>query len=264
MIQLPYLEVFKVSGQDAGEFLHGQFTADTGSLAAGESRFSAYCSPKGQVIALLLVCRHESDWLIVMDGQLGAGVIRRLKQYVMRAKVNFSLLSDFQVSGISEPASQVSDDITLNPAETNLHYALGSNPQQAQPDQAQPEQLFAWRKQEILTGVCWLEPITSERFIPQMLNLEEIGALSFSKGCYPGQEIVARTHYLGKLKRRSIILECEQSLDISPGDEIQIMVGDEPRKGIVIQAINDAARGTMLQAVAPIDYLEKIQRWATT
>ena len=177
----------------------------------------------------------------------------------MRAKVKFRLIPDWQVSGILEPAPQVSDSFTFNPAETNLHYALGSNPQKAP-----AELLLAWRKQEIHAGVCWLDPVTSERFIPQMLNLQEIGALSFSKGCYPGQEIVARTHYLGKLKRRSIILESEEDLAVSPGDEIQIIVGEKPRKGVVIQAINDSARGTLLQAIAPVDPLEKIQRWATT
>jgi folate-binding protein YgfZ len=254
MIQLPYLEVFRVSGVDAGEFLHGQVTADTGSLFAGQARFAAYCSPKGQVIAVMLVCRCESDWLIVMDKKLGADVVRRLQQYVMRAKVDISHVPGLQVSGAAHTASSEKGLLEFRPAETDLVYGIGSKS-----SETDPEAFQQWRKRELLTGVCWMESATSERFIPQMLNLERLGALSFSKGCYPGQEIVARTHYLGKLKRKTILVECEQTLDIHAGDEIQIMVGSETRKGIVIQAVCGPGESTLIQAVAPIDELESVQ-----
>jgi len=254
MIQLPNIALYKLSGPDTGDFLHGQLTADTGALADGESRFAAYCSPKGQVIAILLVCRLDSDWLIAMDSELADRVVKRLKMYVLRARVEFHDMPDWRLHGLPEHETGSPGSRVFSPIDTPLRYVTGV------PSAPDMQVSLKWRHKELLSGISWLQAATSERFIPQMLGLEHIGALSFSKGCYPGQEIVARTHYLGKVKRKPLLLECSGTPAVKPADKITLRMGNESRNGIVVDAVCPDGKSTTVLAVAPGEENEKVQQ----
>lgn len=199
MIGLPYLTLCRVSGADAGTFLHAQLAADVVSLAVGEARFAALCSARGQVIALLLVLRREEDWLLCGAAVLMTEIVDRLRRFVLRSRVGFDVLAE-GLAALPVDHAVPETAAILAPRGTRLRYALTRVPDRA-------GDVAEWRWEELAQGVLWLEPATSERFIPQMLGLERIGAVSFEKGCYPGQEVIARARYLGQVKRHPVWVE---------------------------------------------------------
>ena len=247
MIPLNYLTVHKVSGADAGSFLHAQLAADTAALADGQSCFAAYCSPRGQVIALLLVCRQADNWTVITQAGLASLVANRLRMYVLRAKVTIEAMPGKQVAGLFSNEDSAAGAVVFSPANVPLRYALtvAHNDDRAMPAR--------WRRAEIMHGVIWLQNGTSERFLPQMLGLDAIGAVSFSKGCYPGQEIVARTRYLGKLKRKPVLLEADGVLPLNPGDNCTLISDGDKIEAVVADAVGTRDTGTTLLAVAPVE-----------
>lgn len=246
MISLPYLSAHKLSGADAGAFLHAQLSADIISLADGQSSFAAYCSPRGQVIALLLVCRLGTEWLLMGETSLATVVVSRLQKYVLRARVRFEPVDGSAPAGLTETeVSRVAAPI-FKPLNGTLSYVLATSAV------ASGDELALWRRQEILNGVAWLRPETSERFLPQMLGLDNIGAVSFSKGCYPGQEIIARTRYLGNLKRRPVLLELDAEPPLGPGDACVLNSEGRAIEGVAVEVACAENAGTTLLAVAPL------------
>ena len=204
MDPLHYLRLFSASGVDAGDFLHGQLSADVVSLKTGEATMAAYCTPRGQVIAPFLVQRRESDWLLALDSSLATQTIQRMSRFILRAKVKFAALETSGVAGTTGDGEHVGNSQVLWLEALGLGYAITS-----QPAREATADTLSWKQTELRRGLCWLQHETSERFLPQMLGLEDIGALSFSKGCYPGQEIIARSRYLGRVKRRPVLVELE-------------------------------------------------------
>ncbi len=204
MTPLSYLSLLKVSGADAGKFLQSQVTAHLAGLKAPAATYSAYCSSKGQVIATLLVAPREDYWLVVVEATLRDILIERLQQYILREDVRLEPLSDHYLFIVDPHDFLVDSVVLLEPRTVPIQYAVSDmNPM------ANPEATVRWRRNELLSGIAWLNKATSEKFIPQMLGLDAIGAVSFSKGCYPGQEIIARARHLGEVKRRPQILDIE-------------------------------------------------------
>jgi hypothetical protein len=243
---LPYLTIHKVSGVDAGGFLHAQLAADISALADGQSCFAAYCSPRGQVIAVLLVCRQDPAWFIITQASLASLVANRLRMFVLRAKVHIEALPEMQVAGLNEHEITTSQAAVFKPGSVSLRYVLTA------PGVAHGAALMRWRLEEIRRGISWLQSETSERFLPQMLGLDRIGAVSFSKGCYPGQEIIARSRYLGKLKRRPVLLELDGSPTVKPGESCLLGCANEHVEGVVVEVASaDGTSATML-VVAPL------------
>jgi len=262
MITLPYLSAIQFSGLDAGDFLHNQLSADVLGLEKGDSVFACYCEPKGRVLALLLVCRTDNAYCVIISRSLSAAVSQRLKMYVMRSKVDIEILDESYLSGFDikekpEPALRSPDMIPVPDSDKWLVVTSG--------DESPATNISAqdnWKMDDLKRGVCWLSPESSGQFLPQMLGFDKLGAVNFRKGCYPGQEIVARTHYLGKVKRHPRLL-CTQS-EFSPDtlDEIQVLGDSNVHKAIIADYGRTKSGGTCLFVITrmnPDMVAEKIE-----
>jgi len=208
---LPDLGVLRIAGADAAAFLQGQVTADIRDLPAGTSTLAGWCSPQGRVIALPRVTPAAMGYLAVLPRELSPAVAERMRRFVLRSKVAITDASaELAVAGISggkpdTPEAAGSSDgglvrLRLPSSRTLL---IGSPTQlDAAGVGLVRGSAAAWEARCIAEGEPEVYARTSESWIPQMLNLDLLGAVSFSKGCYPGQEIVARTQHLGRIKRR--------------------------------------------------------------
>ncbi len=204
MTPLSYLSVLEVSGADASRFLQSQLTAQLAGLTAPGATYSAYCTPKGQVIATLLLTPHVDQWLVVVESTLLATLVERLQRFILRDDVLLRPLPEQSVLAMDPMDTLPPDLILLQPRVIPFQYALTA---MRSPDN--PHATAQWRRKELLYGISWLNQANSEKYIPQMLGLDSIGAVSFAKGCYPGQEIIARARHLGEVKRRPHILNLE-------------------------------------------------------
>lgn len=226
---LPHLGVIRAQGDDAAKFLHGQLTQDFASLGLSEARLAAFCSAKGRMLASFVGFKLAPDEVLLVCGRdILPAVLKRLSMFVMRAKVQLSDASAaYQVWGLSGKTPQVGDGkpwakvgeaggaqtIQLHPA-AGMSRALWVAPA----DHAAPageritEEAWAWL--EVQSGVAPISTPIVEAFVPQMLNYESIGGVNFKKGCYPGQEVVARSQFRGTLKRRGFLLHGAQPLSV--------------------------------------------------
>jgi hypothetical protein len=222
---IPYLSVARASGADAEAFLQSQLSADVAALEDGASGFACYCTPKGQVLGLLLIGRRADDFLLAAHTALLPGLLKRLGMYVLRSRVSLVLEPDLCVSGANGPEWSFAADA---------------------PDVADTD---AWRAEELRAGVAWLDSDTAEKFIPQMLGYDTIGAVSFQKGCYPGQEIVARARYLGKVKRLPAVVEIEGRPGLTNGSKLRLGRDGEWTDAVLVDHARDGER-TVLFTVA--------------
>ena len=182
------LGVLTLQGPDARRFLQGQVSADVLALPVGSQSLAGLHTPQGRVIALLQLCAAADDLLqLVLPAELAASVAAHLRRYVLRAKVSVADCSDsLRVLGVwraDGPGVQV--EARIAPLPTLSRSAAD------------------WRLARLQAGVPQVVAATSGHFVAQMLNLDLVGAVSFSKGCYTGQEVIARAHYRGRVKRRA-------------------------------------------------------------
>ena len=220
---VPHLGVIQAQGEDAALFLHNQLSNDVLLLPVGQSRLAAFCSAKGRMQASFVVIKTAPDTvLLVMSLDLLAQTLKRLSMFVLRAKVKLSdATGQWQLRGLlgysaravldpSEPWQTVSSDgahaVALYPAvlgHTPVPRALWlGSPSHALPAGAElTAEVWAWA--EVMSGVTLVTQPLFEAFVPQMLNYESVGGVNFKKGCYPGQEVVARSQFRGTLKRRT-------------------------------------------------------------
>ena len=253
MIALDYLTAICFSGADAGNFLHNPLSSDVLALSDGESVFACYCEPKGRVLALMLVCRAGEDYYVIMSSALAATVSARLKMYVMRAKVSIEVLDETTVAGLRErdaaeasvvlnisiPLAGSTDSLSI------LRHATATDSNASLSD--------VWKVSELEQGICWLCPETSSQFLPQMLGFDQLGAVNFRKGCYPGQEIVARTHYLGKVKRHPRLLHSVTGICPDPLEKIRISSDDKDYEAIIVDCGRDENDRICLFVVTRMD-----------
>jgi len=228
MLKLSYLSAVGFSGAEAGEFLHNQLSADVKGLAAGESTFACYCEPKGRVLALLLVQRLDAGYQVVLSAELAESVTARLKMYRLRARVDIEIMNDRAVFGLQLDEPAPAPSMPVPGSGSRLLLAEPGGP--ADDDDALRE---AWKFADLESGICWLGEKTSGEFLPQMLGFEELGAVNYRKGCYPGQEIVARTHYLGKVKRHPRLLDCRLSGAPRPMDKLNLIADGQTHEAVV-------------------------------
>jgi folate-binding protein YgfZ len=223
---LPHLGVIQAQGEDAANFLHNQLSNDVLLLPVGQSRLAAFCSAKGRMQASFVVIKTAPDTvLLVMSLDLLAQTLKRLSMFVLRAKVKMSdatgqwqlhgLLGNSARAVLAEASPWLTNRadgvhaVALYPAvlgETQVPRALWLGaPSQALPAGAElPTEIWAWS--EVMSGVTLVTQPLFEAFVPQMLNYESVGGVNFKKGCYPGQEVVARSQFRGTLKRRTALL----------------------------------------------------------
>lgn len=210
---LPHLGVIRASGADAADFLHNQLTQDIKLLGADQVRLAGYCSVKGRLLASFLVLRPAADEvLLIAPRSVLAGLVKRLSMFVLRAKVKLAEATDLLVAGqwldqvnawqvSATPGGMVIGLPTVEGVARTLliRSAAGgvANDENA---------LRRWQWLEVRSGVALLDSAVADAFVPQMLNFDAIGGVNFKKGCYPGQEVVARSQYRGTLKRRGYLL----------------------------------------------------------
>ena len=205
----------RVSGDDAATFLHGQLTADVMSLPAGHWVWAGYCTAQGRLLATLRLGRVADGFRLWVPAALAETLVTRLRRFVLRARVRIEAPAEgdvcVQVWGLGQGSVLEGLDhipaegtVTAGPAGTafgadgalTLFTAAGSIPAAVE---AVADRGWA---ADVAAGSPWILPETAEAFVPQMVALERIGGVSFHKGCYPGQEIVARSQYLGEVRRR--------------------------------------------------------------
>jgi folate-binding protein YgfZ len=247
--RLSHLGVIRVEGEDAAKFLHGQLTQDFSLLNLEQARMAAFCSAKGRMQASFIgFKRSPTDILLVCSLDLLAATLKRLSMFVMRAKAKLSDASaDFALYGLAGSATQVaarSDAWTLTrvgeACVVNLYPGSGVARQlwvaavEAAAPQGGALSLETWAWSEVRSGVATLSQPVFEAFVPQMLNYESVGGVNFKKGCYPGQEVVARSQFRGTLKRRAFVVHSEAPL--TAGEEIFNSADAVQPVGLVVQA----------------------------
>ncbi len=265
---LTHFGVLTVSGKDAATLLQGQITCNVNDINMEKSSLAAMCNPKGRVIAIFLLVKKADDFLLVLPVELVDTVRKKLQMYVLRSDVkitdssdSYCLLGMFDTAKHSQPFFTESNNDVIA---VDLPYIVSRKLLIADVESAiklwsdlVESQGFSlgdtvrWRCLDIYSGIPWLTTETTEEYIPQMLNLDKLGGISFTKGCYTGQEIVARTHYLGKAKREMYLAECDLSELPLPNSVINQSDGSKQYEvGNVLAAQHDQY-GCKLLAVLP-------------
>ena len=248
---LPQLGVIRAEGLDADSFLHGQLTQDTALLGQTEARLAAFCSAKGRMQASFVVFkRSPTEVLLVCPQDILAPTLKRLSMFVMRAKAKLSDASaDFSVIGLAGIAMDsvaekdhpvwakldvdAANLVVLYPAD-GVRRGLWVAPVGTAAPVGEALHLAVWAWGEVRSGIATISPPIVDAFVPQMLNYESVGGVNFKKGCYPGQEVVARSQFRGTLNRRAFLAHADAEL--KAGDEIfQASEPDQPC-GTVAQA----------------------------
>ena len=274
---LDYFGCIRAEGEEAQVFLQGQFSNDITQLQNQHVQLSAYCNPKGRMLAQFLVIPDQNGFLLLLPRSILEPTLKRLRMFVLRSKVTLTDVSDETVClGLAGNtiAANVQDRLNLPANEYELvrmdttlvcklpapypRYLLVTHHEQAIALwQHYSKQLSAtdqriWHWLDIQAGLPSIWPQTVEEFVPQMVNLELIDGVSFSKGCYPGQEIVARMHYLGKPKRRMYHLMLGQTAPPMPGTDLYVAGSDGQSAGKIVLA-ETSPQGTECLAVIQND-----------
>jgi folate-binding protein YgfZ len=235
--------LLSVSGDDARAFLHAQLTKDIENLPADRAAFAGWCSAKGRLLASLLVIPAPEGFLLQLARDLAPAVAKRLSMFVLRSKVKIADVSDaWEQHGIMN-SDWKSEGVIWEGPQVKIKVAdkrfLHLGPKAEMQSLAATAGEDAWTLEEIRAGLPFISAATQDQFVPQMVNLETLGGVDFQKGCYPGQEIVARAQYRGQVKRRMVRLPAPAGAQLQPGQEIN--------GGVVI----DSAGGELL-AVMPV------------
>lgn len=276
-----------VRGPDSETFLQGQLTCDVGQVTSERSLIGAYCTPKGRALACFRVFRRQDDsYYLELPHPLLEPTLARLRKYVMRSKTTLEDASDAtarigvagpQIAGLLKEhgfitsetmptgAACQADHLTIiRLPDRTPRFELHGTVEVLKPiwteltHQCTPVGAEAWRLLDILAGTPVVHPETVEAFVPQMLNLDLLSGISFQKGCYTGQEIVARTHYLGKVKRRMVLARVDSSAPPQPGDPLfSAQAGPNQSAGQLADAAPHPDGGYAVLAVALLEFAEQ-------
>jgi folate-binding protein YgfZ len=237
--------LIRASGADAASFLHNLLTNDVTHLPADGARHAALCTAKGRMIASFLIWREGPDYLLLLSADILPAILKKLSIYVLRSKVKLAdITAERALLGTVGWPGGPREAMTTAPCQGGTAIRLDANrcvlalPAGAVPEGIPPGgRLEDWHLAEIRAGMPRIVAATQEAFTPQMVNYElaAVGGVSFQKGCYPGQEIVARTHYLGKVKRRMYRVGLENAFP--PGaDVFTPEAGDQHCGAVVLSA----------------------------
>jgi hypothetical protein len=268
-VACPLLEwaALTIAGPDATSFLHGQFTNDVAGLAVGAVQYNGYCSPKGRMLANFPLARIEdAEYLLVAPADIGRALVRRLRMFVLRSKVVVTPLAESHACiGSAGPGGAGPQPFLVRREEGLTVLGLPDGrvlavcaASAAQPfwkaivRSATPAGAPVWDWLAISAGIPVVTTATQDRFVPQMLNWELVGGVNFQKGCYPGQEIVARMHYLGKLKERLYRGHVAAEGPITPGAPLYGAQFGEQACGTIVNAAPAPGGGTDVLAVIQI------------
>ena len=250
--RLSHLGMIKIEGEDAAKFIHGQLTQDFSLLGNTEARLAALCSAKGRMLASFVGYKDPQGTIfLICSKDLLATTLKRLSMFVMRAKARLSDASDqYAIYGCAGAAILTAPTASGMPwgktvlpdgaVLINLYPANGVPRQlwigtsETPAPHATPLSPLVWQWSEVLSGVATLSAAHTELFVPQMLNFESVGGVSFKKGCYPGQEVVARSQFRGSIKRRAFVVQCAAAMQT--GDLIYSAQDPSQECAVVVQA----------------------------
>jgi hypothetical protein len=243
---LSHLGLLQIGGDDAVAFLQGQLTNDVQLLDGNTSQYAGYCSAKGRLLAIFLAFAHFDHLHLQLDGALTESIMKRLKMFVLRSKVSITDVSDSIIGvGVAGPNAPFILEAVFSkvPAHAHEMVTLENGVLIRLPGATPRYQLYSnadnmpklwnilnkfcvavgspcWDWLEIQAGIPDITPATQEQFVPQMVNLDLLDGINFKKGCYTGQEIVARTHYLGTVKRRTHLAHIATDTAPQAGDDL--------------------------------------------
>ena len=244
LCDLSQFGMLRVSGEEAQTFLQNMLSNDTREVDASRAQLSSLNTPKGRMLATMLIWRDGGDYLLQLPRALCEPLRKKLGMYVLRAKVKITDASDeIVVLGLSgENAQEILKKLFGEPPQqpfgfidtkqagvlkfSDTRFQINTTAQyapalwQALSQHAKPAGSVCWDWLNIRAGIPVILPQTQEQFVPQMANLELLGGVNFKKGCYPGQEIVARMQYLGKAKRRMYLAYLDSGAAPQSGDEL--------------------------------------------
>ena len=278
IVDLSHYGLIEAEGEEARDFLQNQFSNDMRLVSESQSQISAYCSPKGRMLAAFRIFQQGEKFYLRLPRSILEPTLKRLRMFVMRSKVTLEDASDAQLHfGFAGPEAgqRLADILDKIPSEAN---AVAENPGLSvirlpdpiprfeiygEPEavialwrrlarQATPVGADCWTWLDIQAGIPEVLPATVEAFVPQMVNLEALDGISYKKGCYPGQEVVARMHYLGKLKRRMYRAHVSSDVIPSTGDSLYSPKETDQSVGKVVEAQPNPNGGVDLLAVIQI------------
>ena len=226
VVELVNTQVLELKGADAQIFLQGQLSQDISKILIGSASIAGLSNPKGRLIAICHVYKvnEESFWL-VLPRSMRETAYTQLRKYIMRSKVTLSQRDDLTLYGYQTNLNNSFEEAFHLSDYCDLNIGINSKPLQGieSADEAQ------WNQLKVLSGIPDIFPETQEHFVAQMLNLDLLNGISFNKGCYTGQEIIARMQHLGRVKRRMLLVELDGELEI--GDKLIL---DEKSIGEVV------------------------------
>jgi folate-binding protein YgfZ len=271
LVDLSHNALLSITGDDAAAFLHGQFTNDVQALPVGAAQWNGWCSPKGRLLATFLLLHRADGFLLMLPAEIAPAFAKRLGMFVLRSKVKIADASDStarlafagktaavivarEFGFTPDPMRSVERDgatcVALDAERFVMLVAMEKAPASWEKlaQHAAPAGPDAWGWSLIQAGIPVVTAATQEAFVPQMANFDLVGGVSFRKGCYPGQEIVARTHYLGRLKER-LYAFAASGVVAEPGQRVWSPAFADQPCGTVVNAAPDGAGGCVLLAV---------------
>ena len=278
IVPLSHFGLIRASGEDAAEFLHNLTSNDIKKLAAESAQYSSLNTPKGRMLASFLIWRDGGDYLLQISRDIQPAIQKKLSMYVLRSKVKLSDASEallavgvagpqaaplLQSLGAALPETVMGvrpfpGGVVIRLGESRFLLALQAEAAAAAwktlAAGARPAGTPVWRWLDIRAGIPRISQPTQEQFVPQMTNLDLVGGVSFTKGCYPGQEIVARTRYLGKIKRRMFLAHAEAAPAV--GAHVYSAETGEQACGMVVDAVPAPSGGVDVLAVIQISCAE--------
>jgi len=280
VVPLTHLGLLAVSGEDAKAFLHSQFTSDINHLLADQAQHAGWCSAKGRMQASFLVWHDGADYRLLLSSDLQEATQKRLQMFVLRAKVKLASLTEgstmFGLAG-KQAAEALADaglpipEPVLNVAQANGTTVIRLDAQrflivagdaessalwQKLTVKAKPAGVPVWRWLDVQAAFPLVTLATKEEFVPQMADFEKIGGVSFHKGCYPGQEVVARTQYLGKVKRH--LFRITSDVAIKAGDDLLSPDNPDQASGKIMTAAPSPKGGYEGLAVIQSNFAENV------
>ncbi len=280
VVPLTHLGLIEASGDEAGSFLHNQFTSDINHLVDGKAQHAGWCNAKGRMQASFVAWRQGASYCLCLSADLLEAAQKRLQMFVLRAKVKLTDRTESTAMlGLSGPQAEEAlidaglpcpaEAMTTATADGSTVIRLDATrfvvvtPTACAPlwqkltVKARPAGLPAWRWLDIRAAFPLVTLATKEEFVPQMADFEKIGGVSFHKGCYPGQEIVARTQYLGKVKRHLYRLASEQALQT--GDPLHSPDNPDQSCGMVMTVAPSPAGGYEALAVVQSNFAANLR-----
>jgi folate-binding protein YgfZ len=244
-VDLSHRSLLRITGADAHSFLQGQITQDVNQLKAGQALLFAHCQPKGRVLFNGYLWHEQGAWWMELPRSRGPFARERLSMYRLRSQVELELCNTVHWGLLFDSPEQCTTAVQIARQQGAHAIGLGANRAllvaEALPaawGQFAVGDAEQWQRSTLQQGIAEIEEATADAWIPQMLNWDSLGGISFDKGCYTGQEIVARTHFLGKVKRNLIHLQSAQPLQLN--QSLWADQGESPLGSVVMVAGTEA------------------------